>query len=121
MKKSVQRPTTGRTAAKRRGKLKCPLTVGVEQVSAQTCNKEPFSMFNGQRKLMKLVRILTFCLMPGLAITVQIAHAQTTGSVAQNNSAGVAVNGNSHANNGHPNAAVSHGIARGPVNVAPGM
>ena len=70
---------------------------------------------------MKLVRILAFCLMPGLAITVQTVDAQTNGPVAQNNSAGVAVNGNSHANNGHPNAAVSHGIARGPVSVAPGM
>jgi hypothetical protein len=92
-----------------------------EQVSAQTCNKEPFSMFNGRRKLMKLFRILALCLMPGLAITVQTGHGQTNGPVAQNNSAGVAVNGNSHANNGHPNAAVSHGIARGPVSFAPGM
>jgi len=70
---------------------------------------------------MKLFRILTFCLMPGLAITVQIAHAQTNGAVAQNNSGNAAVNGNSHSNNGHPNASVSHGIARGPVSFAPRM
>ena len=70
---------------------------------------------------MKLFRILAFCLMPGLAITVQTAHGQTNGPVAQKNSAGVALNGNSHANNRHPNAAVSHGIARGPVSFTPGM
>jgi hypothetical protein len=121
MKKSAQRRRQAELRQNAGESLNAPLTVCVEQVSAQTCNKEPFSMFNGQRKLMKLVRILAFCLMPGLAITVQTAHAQTNGSVAQNNSAGVAVNGNSHANNGHPNAAVSHGIARGPVSVAPGM
>ena len=68
---------------------------------------------------MKLVRILAFCLMPGLAITVQTGYGQTNGPVAQNNSAGVAVNGNSHPTNGHPNAAVSHGIARGSVSVNP--
>ena len=78
-------------------------------------------MFNRRSKLMKLFRILTFCLMPGLAITVQIAHAQTNGSVTQNNGGNAAVNGNSHSNNGHPNAAVSHGIARGPVSFAPRM
>jgi Putative peptidoglycan binding domain len=76
-------------------------------------------MFNGRRKLMKLFRILAFCLMPGLAITVQTARGQTNGPVTQNNSTGVAVNGSSHANNGHSNAAVSHGIARGPVNFSP--
>ena len=68
---------------------------------------------------MKLFRILAFCLMPGLAITVQTARGQTNGPVTQNNSTGAAVNGNSHANNGHSNAAVPHGIARGPVNVGP--
>ena len=41
---------------------------------------------------MKLFRILAFCLMPGLAITVQTARGQTNGPVTQNNSTGVAVN-----------------------------
>ena len=68
---------------------------------------------------MKLFRILAFCLMLGLAITLQTARGQANGPVAQNNSAGIAGNGNSHANNGHSNAGVSHGIARGPVNFSP--
>ena len=64
---------------------------------------------------MKLFTILAFCSMPGLAITVQTARGQINGPVTQNNITGVAVSGNAHPNNGHSNAAVSHGIARGPV------
>ena len=70
---------------------------------------------------MERLTIFALCWLAAFTMVVPRIDAQTNGSVAQNNSAGVAVNGNSHANNGHPNAAVSHGIARGPVSFAPGM
>jgi hypothetical protein len=70
---------------------------------------------------MERLTIFGLCWLAAFTMAVPRIDAQTNGSVAQNNSAGVAVNGNSHANNGHPNAAVSHGIARGPVSFVPGM
>src|SRR5260370_34091756 len=70
---------------------------------------------------MERLTIFALCWLAAFTMAVPRIDAQTNGSVAQNNSAGVAVNGHSHANNGHPNAAVSHGIARGPVSFAPGM
>jgi len=70
---------------------------------------------------MERLTIFALCWLAAFTMAVPRIDAQTNGSVAQNNSAGVAVNGNSHANNGHPNAAVSHSIARGPVSFAPGM
>ncbi len=69
---------------------------------------------------MERLTIFALCLPAAFSIAAPRIDAQTNGPVAQNNNAGVAVNGNLHANNGHPNAAVSHGIARGPVSFAPG-
>src|SRR5260370_26506318 len=69
---------------------------------------------------MERLTIFALCLRAAFSIAAPRIDAQTNGRVAQNNNAGVAVNGNLHANNGHPNAAVSHGIARGPVSFAPG-
>jgi len=70
---------------------------------------------------MERLTIFGLCSLAAFTATVPRIDAQTNGSVAQNNSAGVAVNGHSHASNGRPNAAVSQGIARGPVSFAPGM
>jgi len=68
---------------------------------------------------MERLTIFALCSLAAFTIAVPRIHGQTNGPVTQSNSAGVAVNGNSRANNGHPNAAVSHGIARGPVNFGP--
>src|SRR5260370_9901132 len=70
---------------------------------------------------MERLTIFALCSLAAFTMAVPWIDAQTNGSVAQNNGGGVAVNGNSPANSGHPNAAVSHGIARGPVTFAPRM
>jgi hypothetical protein len=70
---------------------------------------------------MERLTIFALCWLAVFKMAVPRIDAQTNGSVAQNNSAGVVVNGHSHASYGHRNAAVSHGIARGPVSFAPGM
>ncbi len=70
---------------------------------------------------MERLTIFALCSLAAFTIAVPRIDGQTNAPVAQNNSAGVAVNRNSHANNGHPNAAVSHGIARGSASFAPGM
>src|SRR6266446_743263 len=68
---------------------------------------------------MERLTIFALCSLAAFTIAVPRIHAQTNGSVAQNNGGNAAVNGNSRANNGYSNAAVSHGIARGPVNFGP--
>src|SRR5260370_14394510 len=70
---------------------------------------------------MERLTIFALCSLAAFTMAVPWIDAQTNGSVAQNNGGGWAVNETSPANSGHPNAAVSHGIARGPVTFAPRM
>src|SRR5207247_9995418 len=93
------------------------VSTGTRSLSTETCNKEPFGMFNRRSEVMKQFSILAFCLISGLAITTSVVEGQMNVPVTQNGSH-AAGNGTSHAANVHPSPPVDQKIARRPAKLS---
>src|SRR6266446_6228232 len=84
----------------------------------ETCNKEPFGMFNGRNKLMKRFSILAFCLISALAIVTPAVDGQTDAPGVQYGGR-VAGNSRSHTTDVHRNAPATQNVTRTLASVSP--